>query len=124
MKRIALSLTVISLFLFTSCKDNKKTFENPEAASVAAISKEVPVFSDPDVQKYVEEYDAYVKELVAAAADKDLVKLTFLSQKSQEWTERSVEINQKLASNPEDMKKFHDYVGRLSQEVSKAMSAQ
>ncbi len=143
MKKVLLSLAVVSLISLTACKDDKKATENQaaadstqteqpaqaveeapkaEAPADAAASTDVPKFADTDVQKFVDDYTAYIKDITAAASSKDMTKMAALSQKGQEWATKSAEIGKKLQANPEDAKKFAEYYQKLATEMQAAMT--
>jgi len=127
--------------VMTSCKDKKADEPKPVDASTTTTttatttepatpptttttaSGEIPKFADADVQKYVEDYTAYVTSLVAAYKSKDMAKAMDLSKSSLDWSTRSTELVKKLTNNPEEAAKFSSYMSKLGQELSQAMTA-
>ena len=83
----------------------------------------VPKFADAEVQKYVDDYTAFVQSYIDAYAAKDMTKVQEISGRMTEWTTRSTAISQKLASNPEEAKKFSDYMTALSMKWADAAKA-
>lgn len=136
MKKILLSLAVVSFIAFTACNkeeakatDNQETVdstanatEGAEATTEEGVAAEgTPKFSDPEVQKYVDDYATFIKEYTAAAKSGDAAKLTTMTGNLQEWNEKSATIGEKLAANPEDAQKFNEFIQKLAMEMQSAM---
>ena len=83
-----------------------------------AATEGVPTFSDPDVQKFANEYNAFIQEYKAGM--KDPAKLVELSKSLTEWSKKSQEIGMKLASKPEEAKAWADWAMKISQELMPA----
>lgn len=83
--------------------------------STAAATVEVPKFADADVQKLADEYTAYAKE--AATASADPAKAAEYQKKATEWAAKIQPVIQKLASKPEEMKKWSEYMQKLAVEM-------
>jgi hypothetical protein len=79
-----------------------------------------PAFGDAEVQKYVDDYTAFVNGYLDAVKGKDMTKIQELSMKASEWTNRSMEISKKLATSPDDAKKFADYMTAMSEKWTAA----
>lgn len=114
--------------VMTSCgnkkKDEGKTTEGgdtttqvttPPAENPPANNSGVPTFSDPEVQKYANDYAAFMAEYKAGMSDP--AKLADLSTKLQDWSKRSTEIGMKLATKPEEAKAWADWVMALSKDM-------
>lgn len=128
MKRILLSCAVLSLISFTACKNEAKdtdatveTTETTNDGAEATATEGVPTFSDSEVQKYVDDYTAFIKEYTAAAKSGDATKLSALAGNLQEWNTKSTAIGEKLATNPEDAQKFNEYIQKLALEMQAGM---
>lgn len=110
---------------FTACKEEKKVesttgteevSKSAEApASTANASSDLPKFSTPEVQKFAEEYSAFINESTAAAKSGDAKKIQELTVKSQEWITKSQAVMAKMT--PEDAKLWSDYYAKLSQQM-------
>lgn len=92
-----------------------KTEENKE---VTTNVNGVPNFSDPEVQKFANDYYTFLQEYKAAL--KDPSKAAEMTKTMGEWTNKTTEISMKLAANPEDAKKWADWAIVVSQEFSNA----
>jgi hypothetical protein len=135
MKKLFAVLALVGVM--TSCKDKKKDEKQPDATTTTTTTDPntttttttttttatsgVPTFADADVQKYVNDYTDFVNAIVAAYKSKDLAKAGELAGKASEWSSKSMTIAQKLSTNPEDAKKFSDYVTKLSSDMTAAM---
>ncbi|HUR65574.1 MAG TPA: hypothetical protein VMZ03_04420 [Chitinophagaceae bacterium] len=75
----------------------------------------VPTFSDPEVQKFANDYAAFIAEYKAGMNDP--AKLQDLSAKMQDWSKRSTDIGMKLAAKPDEAKAWADWVMALSKEM-------
>jgi PBP1b-binding outer membrane lipoprotein LpoB len=125
-------LPVVALFvLFSACKgkkDEKKPDEttppaNTEQTTTPPPSTEttppstsgVPTFSDPDVQKFANEYGAFMAEYKNGM--KDPAKMAELAKNLQEWSKKASEIGIKLASKPDEAQKWAAWVMELSKSM-------
>jgi hypothetical protein len=97
------------------------TVTPPPTTDPAPTTGDVPKFADAEVQKYVDDYTAYVKSVVDAYNSKDMTKAQELTAKATEWSTRSTSVGQKLATNPDEAKKFSDYMMKLSKDMQDAM---
>lgn len=122
--------------VLASCKDKKKADTPPAKDDTATVkmddtkmddskmsSSDVPKFADADVQKYVDDYTAFVTGYVEAYKAKDMTKIQELSTKASEWASKSQSIVTKLAANPDEATKFSNYMTKLSQDMTAAMTA-
>ncbi|MBM3415526.1 MAG: hypothetical protein FJY20_03565 [Bacteroidetes bacterium] len=75
----------------------------------------VPTFSDPDVQKFANDYAAFITEYKAGMSDP--ARLADLSAKMTDWSSRSTEIGMKLATKPEEAKAWADWVLALTKDL-------
>lgn len=80
----------------------------------------VPTFSDPDVQKFANDVTTFVNGYMEAAKSKDMTKITELSTKWTEWGTKATDVSMKLASKPEEAKKWADYWTKLGQQWADA----
>jgi PBP1b-binding outer membrane lipoprotein LpoB len=87
--------------------------ETPTETTTAPAG--VPTFSDPDVQKFANDYAAFMTEYKAGMSDP--AKLAELSNKMQEWSKKSTEIGMKLATKPDEAKAWADWVMALSKDM-------
>lgn len=135
MKKLFAVLALVAVM--TSCKDKKKDEKKPDATTTTTTadpnattttttttttsSSGVPTFADAEVQQYVNDYTTFVNSIVDAYKSKDLAKAGELAGKMSDWSSRSMAVSQKLAANPDEAKKFSDYVTKLSAEMTAAM---
>ena len=138
MKKVFAVLALVGVM--TSCKDKKKDEKKPEETTTTTTttttepattttttettaSSDVPKFADAEVQKYVEDYTAFTTSLVAAYTSKDMTKVASLSPMAADWATKSLDISKKLMANPDDATKFTNYMTKLSDQITAAMTA-
>jgi len=128
MKKI---LAVLALAgVMASCNNKKKDEPKPEGdttttmtptttdappADAPAATAGVPTFSDPDVQKFANDYAAFIAEYKAGMNDP--AKLAELSKNMQEWSSKSSEIGMKLASKPEEAQAWANWVMEITKDM-------
>lgn len=93
--------------------DNTTT--TPTTTDNTSTPAGVPSFSDPEVQKFANEYAAFVTEYKAGM--KDPAKLAELGKKMQDWSTRAQAIGMKLAQKPEEAQKWTTWVTQLNKEL-------
>ena len=101
----------------------KSSTEPTAPTTDPAPTGDVPKFADAEVQKFVDDYTAFVKSYIDAYKSKDMTKVSELAGKMQEWSGRTASVGQKLASSPDEAKKFNDYMVKLSQDWANAAKA-
>lgn len=125
-------LGAVTLFSATSCEkkdavktdtptteNSTSTEEQPagETTSTEAPKTingvEVPKFSNPETQKFADEYATFMAEMTEASKSGDAAKIQALSAKSQEWAKKQSEMASKMT--PEDTKLWTDFAMKLSQ---------
>jgi hypothetical protein len=129
MKKI---LFVIAVACFiASCKDKKDekkvddTMVTPTTTEPSALETTttpatgVPSFSDPEVQKFANDYAAFIANYKAGF--KDPSKMADLTKNMQDWSAKSQSIGMKLASKPEEAKKWADWVMAINKELIPSM---
>jgi len=137
MKKVFLVLTAAAVMV--ACNNKKKTEgevktdtatttttttdKMDNTTTTTTTSTDVPKFADAEVQKYVDDYTAWVNMYVDAYKSKDMTKISNYSMKAQEWSTRSASVAQKLAGSPEEAKKFTDYMTKLSTDLANAAKA-
>ena len=102
-------------------KDTAATTTTTEVAPTTtstSASDGVPTFSDPDVQKFANEYNAFMQEYKAGM--KDPAKLVELGKSMTDWSKKAQDIGMKLASKPDEAKAWADWAKKLSQELMPA----
>ena len=124
MKNFFIPMAIVAVTL-TSCKDEKKvepttgTEEVAKSAEAPAFttsaSSDLPKFSTPEVQKFAEEYSAFINESAAVAKSGDAAKIQELTVKSQEWVAKSQAVMAKMT--PEDARLWSVYYAKLSQQM-------
>lgn len=132
MKKVFAVLALVGVM--ASCNNKKKdekttgsdtattTQTTPPADNTtpADNSGGVPTFADKDVQQYVNDYTAFVNSYLDAYKAKDMSKVQELAGKMTEWSGKSTQIAQKLATSPDEAKKFADYMTKLSTDWANA----
>lgn len=132
MKKLFAVLAIVGVM--TSCKDKKKEEKKVEDTTTntpttteptttttttdnttTTASTGVPSFSDPEVQKFANDYAAFVAEYKAGM--KDPSKMNDLVKKMQDWSTRSQSIGLKLAQKPDEAKKWSDWVMAMNKEL-------
>lgn len=127
MKKVFAVLALVGVM--ASCNNKKKDEKKPEGtdttatttttdappADVTATPAGVPTFSDPEVQKFANDYAAFMAEYKAGMSDP--AKLADLSAKLTDWSKRSTDIGMKLATKPEEAKAWADWVMALSKDM-------
>ena len=101
--------------------ETTKTETTTTATPTDAAATDVPTFKEPEVQKYVDSYQEYIKNLKDAVASKDATKIQELTTKSQELATQGAEAAKKL-TDPAEAKKFADYMTKLGQEATEEMT--
>ena len=127
MKKLFAVLALVGVM--TSCKDKKKDEKKPEETTTTTSTDAtttttdatttatagVPTFSDPEVQKFANEYGAFIAEYKAGM--KDPAKLAELGKKMKDWSTKAQSIAMKLASTPDEAKKWSDWALELSKSL-------
>jgi hypothetical protein len=116
--------------VMVACNNKKKDEKKPEGDSTATTttttttgpettttttSAGTPTFSDPTVQKFVDDYTAFIVQYKEGM--KDLAKLAELSKSMQEWSTKGTDVGMKLATNPEDLQKWTAWWQAISKEL-------
>lgn len=128
MKKTFLIFTALGLIAFTSCKNQEENvsdvtegidsivndaeeLEDYEQVQIDAskVASDIPQFSDPEVQKFAEEYSAYFNELMQAGDDTE--KLHELLGEGVEWSKRVSQLTQKMSE--EDLDKWSRWSSQL-----------
>jgi len=130
MKKLFAVLALVAVI--TSCNNKKKDEKKPDATTTTTTtdpgttttSSDVPKFADAEVQQYVNDYTVFVTSYVDAYKAKDMTQLTAMAQKMSDWGSKSMSVSQKLISNPDEAMKFSNYMTKLSEQLTAAMSIQ
>ena len=129
MKKMLLVLLTLGVIFSCGKKEEPKaddaatetqTETTAEPAKEDAAATEGATFKDAEVQKYVDDYKAFIKEMSDAVAAKDAAKMQELTTKGSEWATKSQEVAAKL-TDPEEAKKFGEEVTKLGQEFADEM---
>ena len=124
--------------LLTACKSKKaeekkaddKTATAPAGTTVTepattttatAAASGVPSFSDPEVQKFANDYAAFVAEYKSSM--KDPVKFAEHAKSMKDWSARGKEIAMKIAGNPQEAQKWAMWATSLIKELMPEMPA-
>ena len=125
MKKLFAVLALVGAI--TSCKSKKKddikpaetttttttdptttTTTTTTTTDATAATAGVPTFSDPEVQKFANDYGAFMAQYKAGM--KDPAKLMELTKNMQDWSTRAQSIGMKLATKPEEAKAWADWM--------------
>jgi hypothetical protein len=133
MKKVFLSIAMVAAIMVTSCKDNAKTDASDKTRTEASTDEEAseataessddtPSFSDPEVQAYVDAYDAYIKEYTKAAESKDMTAFANLATKGQELGTMAQNVSGKMTgADGERLAAYMTEKAEKIQELSKKM---
>lgn len=112
-------LSVLALSgLLVACNNEKKEEKKIEESNtttpvkadpaatdnVSSSNPDVPTFSDPEVQKFANDYATFIKEYRAGI--KDPARMKTLTDNMQQWSTRGQSIGMKLANNPAEAQKW------------------
>jgi glutaredoxin 2 len=125
-KTLLLSFSIVCLF---SCKNGadkaeqqvEETQKALTSSSVQSAIDDIPTFEDAETQKFVEEYAQYMKLSIDAYKTNDATKVAELQKEATEWATKLQSSTMRLAKNPDDIKKFNEYIQKLSIEMQEAM---
>ncbi len=98
------------------------TTTTPTETPTTTTTTSVPKFSDPDVQKFADDYAAFITSYKAGMGDP--AKAVELAKSAEEWSKKSTEIAMKLATNPEEAKAFSEWILALANEMMPAAVTQ
>ena len=132
MKKVLLVLAVAGVMV--ACNNKKKEDKDTKVDTTTTTTDKmdkmdnttttgIPTFADAEVQSYVNDYTAWVNAYMDAYKTKDMTKISEYSMKAQDWSSRSMTISQKLANNPDEAKKFSDYMTKLANDMANAAKA-
>jgi hypothetical protein len=130
MKKLLLVLTIAGVI--TACKSKKTDEKKPEETTTTAPTTTttteptatttisgVPTFSDPEVQKFANDYAAFITEYKAGM--KDPAKLAVLAKNMKEWSSKGQSISMKLATKPEEARAWAEWWLACSKDLMPAM---
>ena len=138
MKKVILSTLFASAVVFTSCKKEEPKVETTTETTTSTTETtptetntaedintsvgevEVPKMSNPEAQKFVDEYAAFTKEQINAVKSGDATKIQEFSTKAQEWATKAQTYASKLT--PEDQKLWAEYVTKVTQSLSNSVA--
>lgn len=93
---------------------DESTNNEPTTTAVAGV----PTFSDPEVQKFANDYAAFITEYKTGI--KDPAKMQALSASMQDWSTRANAIVSKLLSKPDEAQAWSAWFMKLSQDLKPA----
>jgi|GEM_PF-677499 len=105
----------------TKTTENKMDADQKTVPTTTTNVEGVPSFSDPEVQKFANDYAAFLS--VYKAGLKDPAKFAELSKTMQDWAARSRSVGLKLASNPEEAQKWAQWASVIAQEYANAAAS-
>jgi len=104
----------------TTVTTNTTTTGDNTTTTTTTTTTGVPNFKDAEVQKFANDYNAFIDQYLAGY--KDPAKMAELSKSMQDWSSRASSISMKLANDPEEAKKWTDWAMMISKKVQDAMS--
>ena len=128
MKKIFAILAIAGVMV--ACNNKKKDEKKPEGDSTATTttttttdptttttttSAGTPTFSDPTVQKFVDDYTAFILQYKAGMNDP--AKMAELSKSMSDWSTKATEVGLKLAANPENLQKWSSWWEAISKDL-------
>lgn len=132
MKKLLFVLAIAGLM--TACKSKKtdekkpdETTTTPTAPTTTTATEStattattgVPSFSDPEVQKFANDYGAFMAEYKAGM--KDPAKLATLAKNMQDWSSKAKEIGLKLATKPDEARAWAEWVLAFTKDMMPSM---
>ena len=129
MKKLFAVLAIAGVMV--ACNNKKKDEKAPEKDTTSTTTTTtttttettpapagVPTFSDPEVQKFANDYAAFITQYKSGMTDP--AKAAELAKSAQEWSKRSTEIAMKLAAKPDEAKAFSEWLMGLAKEMMPA----
>ncbi len=124
-----LFLIVVLASFITSCKEKKEDKKMEETTTTTPPKAEpetttltvagVPAFSDPEVQKFANDYATFIANYKLGMQDP--AKMADLTKNMQEWTTKSHSIAMKLSTTPDEAKKWSEWVIEASKQLMTPM---
>ena len=96
-----------------STTNNANTDNTTTTTTTTAV--ETPKFSDPEIQKFVDDYSAFWNDYQANWQNPE--KAAEYQKQMTDWSTKSQSIGMKLASNPEDLQKWTDWWTAMAQKM-------
>ncbi len=90
-----------------------------DTVSIASVRPAVPTFKDPELQEFAKEYDEFISEYIAYVkiGKTDSAKLAVMAKISEEWPDKFERLNKKITNDPDEMKKFSEWLVAASQHL-------
>jgi hypothetical protein len=95
------------------------TTTTPTTETTPATNVAVPTFTDPEVQKFANDYYAFVQEYKTGIMDP--AKAQALSKSAMEWSTRSQTITAKLMQNPKEAQELALFLAACAKEMIPSM---
>jgi hypothetical protein len=106
----------------TSATNTNATTTSPQvtspentSTSTSGVTIDVPKFKDPEVQKFADDYAAWV--ITYRAALKDPAKAQEMQKQSTDWSNRSQALTAKLMADPAEYQKMAMFMMKMTQEL-------
>lgn len=135
MKKLLLAIVVAGLF--AACNNKKESDKTTDDTSTTTTTDQdntstkptttepsgntsiagVPSFSDPEVQKFANDYAAFIAEYKQILANPASPRSAEFAMKWSEWASKSLSVGMKIASNPAEAKKWSDWVESVNSEI-------
>ena len=117
-KRIFILFFMLQLFISVQVLSNNK---ETQSISKSENTVSYPVFNDPVVQKYVDDYRILFRNLVLATEEVDIKKLRKLNIQTEKMKSKAPDIKKRLAKDPDEEQKFYDELKKIFKEFDNEM---
>ncbi|MDR1517164.1 MAG: hypothetical protein LBS52_03540 [Dysgonamonadaceae bacterium] len=132
-KIFIISLCATFLFVFAACKNSPKA-DADEQKTEAVVEEvveeaekpiEIPTFKDEKVQKFVNDYAAFVDEYIEAYTANDAQKIKKVTEKAKKLaTQQKNYVEPTLIkTSAVQYQKFVEFMGKMADKVNKAPQA-
>ena len=117
-KRIFILFFMLQLFISVQVLSNNKEIQS---ISKSENTVSYPVFNDPVVQKYVDDYRILFQNLIIATEEVDVKKLRKLNIQTEKMKSKAPDIKKRLAKDPDEEQKFYDELKKIFKEFDNEM---
>ena len=117
-KRIFILFFIFQIFISIQVLGNNK---ETQSISKSENTVSYPVFNDPVVQKYVDDYRILFQNLVLATEEVDIKKLRKLNIQTEKMKSKAPDIKKRLAKDPDEKQNFYDELKKIFKEFDNEM---
>lgn len=121
-KKIFILFLTLQVFIsIPVLSNNNSEKQSISKTNSSSNEKEYPVFNDPVVQKYVDDYRVLFQNLIIAAEKSDIKNLKKLNIQTEKMSSKSMDIKRRLAADSTEEQKFYDELTKKSKEYDNEM---